>query len=75
MRISAGEFKAKCLKLMDNVQKLQKEIIVTKFGRPVAKLVPYRDEPSRPVLGFMKGSLTITGDIVSPLDEKWSVDE
>ena len=42
--IPAGEFKAHCLKLMDEVQAQRKSIIITKRGKPIAKLVPYDDE-------------------------------
>lgn len=69
--IPAGEFKAKCLKLMDEVQQTGEEVIITKRGKPVAKLVPAAKE--KPFLfGSMKGSVRITGDIVGPiLDEDW----
>ncbi len=39
-KIPAGEFKAKCLKLMDEVQQTGQEVIITKRGKPVARLVP-----------------------------------
>lgn len=74
MRISAGEFKAKCLKLMDDVKVKGEEIVITKHGKPVAKLVPFIEKPS-PIFGFLKNSVTIAGDIVSPLDEKWEADQ
>jgi len=38
--IPAGEFKAKCLKLLDEVQKQRRQIVITKRGKPVARLVP-----------------------------------
>ncbi len=46
LEIPAGEFKAKCLKLMDQVRESGKEIVITKRGKPVAKLVPL--EPLEP---------------------------
>jgi prevent-host-death family protein len=73
-RIAAGEFKAKCLHLLDEVQQTRKEIVITKRGRPVARLLPVdADLPS--IFGRMKGSAEILGDIVAPVDEKWSVNE
>lgn len=75
MNMPAAEFKAKCLQLMDNVQKYQEEIVITKFGRPVAKLVPYKEKKAKTPFGFLKGTVKITGDIVSPLGEKWEADE
>ena len=70
-QVPAGEFKAKCLKLMDRVQDTGEELVITKHGKPVAKLVPVQDEkPS--LFGSMKGSVEIVGDIVGPvLDEDW----
>lgn len=68
--VSAGEFKARCLALMDEVRDKGGEYVITKRGEPVAKLVPVRFEP-RPLLGSMKGTVTVLGDIVSPIDEPW----
>jgi prevent-host-death family protein len=71
--ISAAEFKAKCLELMDAVAATGASIVVTKRGRPVAKLSPVR--PHRESgLGFMKGRIQILGDIVSPIDVTWDAD-
>jgi prevent-host-death family protein len=68
--ISAAEFKAKCLDLMDSVSETGASIVVTKRGRPVAMLAPVR--PSRNALrGIMKGRIRILGDIVSPTDVIW----
>jgi prevent-host-death family protein len=68
--ISAAEFKAKCLELMDSVSETGTPIVVTKRGRPVAMLAPVR--PSRNALrGIVKGRIRILGDIVSPVDVVW----
>ena len=69
-KIAAGEFKAKCLQLMDIVQKNKTSIVITKHGKPVAKLVPTEHEPVS-FFGCMKDSLQITGDIISPIDVEW----
>jgi prevent-host-death family protein len=69
--ISAGEFKARCLALMNDVRDSGGEYVITKRGAPVAKLVPVRLE-RRPLLGSMRGTVTTLGDIVSPLAEPWS---
>ena len=63
--IPAGEFKAQCLQLMDEVKRSRSEIVITKRGKPVAKLVPIEEEPVRP-FDCMKGTATIAGDIVAP---------
>jgi prevent-host-death family protein len=68
--ISAGQFKARCLALMDEVHDRGGEYVITKRGTPVARLVPVSRE-RRPLLGSMKGTVSVTGDIISPLDEPW----
>ena len=74
MNMPAGVFKAKCLQLMDDVQKHHHEIVITKFGKPVAKLVPVEEIKPRSAFGYMKGSIKILGDIVSPTGEVWFAD-
>jgi prevent-host-death family protein len=69
--IPAGEFKAKCLAIMDEVQQRGGAYVITKRGVPVAKLVPARIE-RRPLLGSMKGTVVTRGDLVTPLDEPWN---
>jgi prevent-host-death family protein len=71
--IAAGEFKAKCLHLLDEVQQTRMEIVITKRGRPVARLLPVEEKPPT-VFGRMKGSIKILGDIVGPTGEKWDAD-
>ncbi|HEY9786925.1 MAG TPA: type II toxin-antitoxin system Phd/YefM family antitoxin [Candidatus Obscuribacterales bacterium] len=68
--IGAGEFKAKCLQLMDEVGKSRKPIVITKRGKPIAKLVPCDDEPET-LFGCMKGSVKAYGNIVDPIDVEW----
>lgn len=74
MNMPAGQFKAKCLKLMDEVGKTRAEIVITKFGKPVAKLVPVETPKPRSFFGCMKGTIKIHGDIMST-GEKWFADE
>ena len=59
--ISAGEFKAKCLKLMDEVNETGQQIVITKHGRPVSRLVPAGFEP-RGIRGRYKGMMPDLGD-------------
>ena len=74
MLIPAGKFKAQCLKLMDRVKETREEIIITKRGKPTAKLVSADDSPPRPLFGFLQGSVAIHGDITQPVDEAWDAD-
>ena len=68
----AGEFKARCLKVMDRVRATREPVIITKRGRPVAKLVPV-DRRGDDIFGCLKGVVEIVGDIESPLvaPEDW----
>ena len=68
--IKASEFKAKCLQLIDDVAETGEAIVITKNGKPVSQLVPYRRKP-KSLYGLLHGSATIEGDIVSPLDIEW----
>ena len=72
--VSASSFKDSCLQLLDRVHQTREEIVVTKYGRPVAKLVAFdQSEPS--LFGMLEGSITIHGDIVAPLDEAWDAED
>jgi prevent-host-death family protein len=72
-QIAAGEFKAKCLQILDEVQQQRKHVIILKRGKPVAKLVPI-EERSVSFIGSMKGTMEIVGDIVAPIDVEWEAD-
>lgn len=73
-KIAAGEFKAKCLQLMEQVKETHVPIVITKHGVPIAKLVPIEEEPVR-LFGLQKGSVVIQGDIIAPIGELWDADE
>jgi prevent-host-death family protein len=72
-KIPAGEFKAKCLKVLDEVQRQRKQFVITKRGKPVAMLVPV-NERRESIIGSMKGTMEILGDIIAPIDVKWNAD-
>ncbi len=74
--IAAGEFKARCLQLMDQALETGESLTITKRGKVVAKLVPQREEPKpfRPLYGRLKGSVTIHGDIIGPTGVEWEGD-
>jgi prevent-host-death family protein len=63
--VPAGEFKSKCLALLDQVAVTRQEIVVTKRGRAVARVVPIEKAPS------LQGSVLQADDIVEPLDVAW----
>ena len=72
--IAAGDFKARCLQLMDEVNESGVELIITKRGKPIAKLVPV-DAPQTSPFGWMANSMQITGDIVTSDPSEWGGDE
>jgi len=71
MDISAAQFKAECLKLMDQVAKTRQPIVITKHGRPVAQLAPVSEE-SDSLFGYMRNTLKVDGDVEAPVDIEWS---
>lgn len=73
MKIAAAKFKSQCLALMDEVARKRKEIVITKHGRPVAKLVPVESETNE-LFGGMRGTGRVVGDIVAPTGERWNAE-
>ena len=71
--IEASEFKAKCLELIDEVEENGEEVVITKNGKPTARLVPYRARFEE-WFGADRGKLEILGDIISPIDVEWEAE-
>lgn len=67
--VSISEFKAKCLGLIEQVQKTRQPLRITRHGRPVAEVIPAGPDRKRKFLGDMVGTAKIVGDIVSPVIE------
>ena len=72
----AGEFKTHCLRVMEQVRTTRQPVVITKRGRPVAKLVPVAT-PRDDVFGCLKGVVEIVGDIESPIvpPEDWEANQ
>jgi prevent-host-death family protein len=68
--ISAAEFKARCLTLMDDVSSTRETIMITKRGKPVAKLVPAGKEQQE-FIGRLKGVIEIVGELDADPPEAW----
>jgi len=66
--IAATTFKAKCLSLLDEVSRSHEELIITKRGKPVARLIAASNKHDKPNL---RGSVLAEKDLISPLDEVW----
>jgi antitoxin (DNA-binding transcriptional repressor) of toxin-antitoxin stability system len=71
-KMAAGSFKTNCLAVMDEVQAKRETVVITKYSKPVTKLVPVETE-SDEIFNFLAGKGTIVGDIVSPAltTEEW----
>ena len=76
LRMPAGEFKARCLQLMAEVERTRRPVTITKRGRPVARLVPVEAE-ARPFLGSLRTRIKIAGDIATPAEppEVWEIEK
>ena len=73
--VGAAEFKARCLELVDHVKEARAEYVVTRHGRPVARLVPVEaDLPASP-LGSMRGTVVRYDGPFDPVPATWSLDE
>ena len=68
--MKASEFKAKCLKIMEEVAATGEAVLITKNGVPISQLIPATRRPET-LFGALKGSVSINGDMVSPVDTSW----
>jgi prevent-host-death family protein len=73
MTIPAAVFKAECLRLMDEVARTGRPVVITKHGRPVAQLAPVPGV-RKSLFGYMKNTFKITGDVLGTADERWSAE-
>jgi antitoxin (DNA-binding transcriptional repressor) of toxin-antitoxin stability system len=64
-KMAAGSFKTNCLAVMDEVQARHETVVITKHGKPVAKLVPVNTDTDD-IYDFLAGKGVVNGDIVSP---------
>ncbi len=75
MTIAVGEFKAKCLKIMDAVQTTRNPVTITKRGKPIAVLTPYPEETPTPLFGRMKGRVKMTDALIEPTGLLWEAEQ
>ena len=67
--IAAGDFKARCLRLLDQVAETREPLVITKHGKAVAKLVPI--PPQQDLFGALAGSVLAEDDLISPVANEW----
>jgi len=70
-QVTATEFKAHCLEWLSRIHTERLEIVVTKRGKPIARVGPLPGESGSDIYGCMKGSVTFLGDVTAPLDLVW----
>lgn len=77
MEINAAQFRANCFKILDQVKLTHKDVVITKRGKPIAKLVHFvpRNEKD-PLLGSMEGLVETVGDLTEPVTDSdaWGID-
>jgi prevent-host-death family protein len=71
-KMAAGSFKTNCLAIMDEVQTKHETVVITKHGKPVAKLVPVTSNTDE-IYNFLAGKGAVAGDVISPAvsPEEW----
>lgn len=75
MEISAANFRTNFFKILDEVDKKHKEVVITKRGKPIAKLVRYETHTaSDPLLGSLAGVGSTVGDLTAPFGDIWELD-
>ena len=72
--LAVSEFKARCLEVLETLRRGGRDLVVTKHGQPIVRVVPIRKP--RPLRGLFKGQIEITGEIVhADLGEDWEANE
>ncbi|MFH0730557.1 MAG: type II toxin-antitoxin system prevent-host-death family antitoxin [Pseudomonadota bacterium] len=72
--INASVFKAKCLRLMEEVNQTGEEIVIIKNGKPISKLVPYKSRPQS-LFGLHEGRVHSHDDLIEPVDIAWEAEQ
>jgi prevent-host-death family protein len=70
--VAASEFKAHFAEMLRKVSKRQMRVVVTRRGKPVARIEPPDDKPLN-IHGWLKGTVTVTGDLTEPFENEWEV--
>ena len=75
MEITAASFRSNCFKILDEVDKKHKEVIITKRGKPIAKLIRYQtNNASDPLLGSLPNAGSTVGDLTESFEDEWELD-
>ena len=77
MEINAADFRANCFKILDEVKLTHREVVITKRGKPIAKIVHFAQQNEKdPLLGSMEGLVETIGDLTKPVidPDAWGLD-
>jgi prevent-host-death family protein len=75
LEVSASDLKNGWHDYLSRVSEGRQELVVTRYGHPIARLTPYEEPEDRPgIFGWLAGSVTVHGDIVAPVGEAWEAD-
>jgi prevent-host-death family protein len=72
--VSASELKARCSEVIERVATERRTVTVTKRGKPVARIVPLEESEAKSLAGYARGRLTVTGDLLAPIDVEWEAE-
>lgn len=73
--IPIGQFKAKCLKLLQEIAEKHTTLTVTKHGKKLVQITSFTNTEPKTFFGCMHGTVTIQDDITKPLDIEWNANE
>lgn len=71
VRVTASNLKARCAAVLDEVVRKRQAIVITRHGRVIARLIPIEEEKPASVFGCTRGSITVKGDIITPIEADW----
>jgi prevent-host-death family protein len=75
MEVTAAKFRSNCFKILDEVDKQHKEVVITKRGKPIAKLIHYEtNNPLDPLLGALPNAGRTVNDLTAPFEDVWELD-
>ena len=72
--VNISEFKTRCLQIIEEVVETREPVVVTKYGKPVCQVIPYKPKP-KSLFGISRDTIVIKDDIVSPIDIEWEAEQ
>jgi len=74
LEVSASDLKNFWHQFLEQVSQGRQEVVITRYGHPIAKLSPYEAPGGGGIFGCLAGSVTVHADIIAPIDEVWVAD-